>query len=130
MTMLHVKPTETTPALTFDYQANRFSIEGESYPENVRDFYGDPIRELKSHLDGLKDQDVEFSLSFRYFHSSTARVLYGLFDALEECAAAGNTVNVIWQYEAEDENMEEMGEDLGDCLDRAHFKLCPKAEAK
>lgn len=125
MNKLHVKPTETTPELNFDYDANRYSIEGESYPENVKNFYREPVRDLKEHLSSLEKADLQFTFSFRYFHSSTARILYTLFEALEECAAAGNTVKVIWRYEAEDENMEEMGEELGDCLEKAGFELQP-----
>ena len=45
-----------------------------------------------------------------------------LFEALEEAAASGNKVTITWVYEAGDDNIKELGEDLEE-LSYAKFML-------
>ncbi|CCQ75543.1 DUF1987 domain-containing protein [Magnetospira sp. QH-2] len=113
--------TSSHPEIDFDFDANRFFIGGYSYPENVKTFYDPVIDPLNQHLRGLSGATIEFRFAFNYFHSSTAQVLYSLFDRLDNCADAGNTVSIIWLHQADDEDMQEMGADFGDDLDHASF---------
>ena len=41
-------------------------------------------------------------------------------------AASDNTVTVNWIYDAEDDNMEELGEDFGEDLEDATFNMVVK----
>ncbi len=38
MQTIHLTPTECTPAVEFDFAAQRFSLRGESWPENAAAF--------------------------------------------------------------------------------------------
>lgn len=125
MSILSVSATERSPEITFDFGNNVFLIKGESYPEDVKEFYGPPVEQLEKHLDALKGAEVSFTFEFVYFNSSTAKILMNLFDLLDATAMRGNKVTVTWGFEAEDDNMEELGEEFGEDLEYAKFNLVP-----
>ena len=123
METIIIKATERSPEVNFDFDANTFAIKGESYPEDVTEFYGDLLLKLELHLSNLNGETVNFTFELIYFNSSSAKVLMSLFDMLEEIAEEGNTVNVVWLYESDDDNMEELGEEFGEDLEAANLKM-------
>lgn len=123
MENINIAAGERTPEVAFDFEENRFALRGESYPEDVSAFFGPVIAKLEEHLDALEGASVQFDFEFVYFNSSTAKVLMGLFDKLEEAASDGNTVHIRWLYEEDDENMQELGEEFGEDLENAQFEL-------
>jgi hypothetical protein len=120
---IKIDGAERSPEIDFDFEANTFHLKGESYPEDITAFYGQVIDTLEEHLAGLKGATVRFTFELIYFNSSTAKVLMGLFDSLDETAGNGNDVTVIWVHESDDDNMEEMGEEFGEDLEHAKFEL-------
>ncbi len=126
MENIKISPTERTPEIDFDFSHNIFKIAGESYPENVNDFYDDILEKLKRHLSQLSNATVILNFELIYFNSSTAKVLMELFDLMEEAAEEGNRVEVNWIYESDDDHMEELGEEFGEDLEKAMFNLKTK----
>ena len=126
MENITITATDRTPEINFDFDANAYSISGESYPENVSEFYDTLMEKLTSHLAAQNDAEIEFNFEFIYFNSSSAKVLFDLFDLMEETAENGNKVTVNWIYEADDDHMEEMGEEFGEDLEKAKFNLKAK----
>ena len=120
---IRIDGAERSPEIDFDFEANTFHLKGESYPEDITAFYGQIIDTLEEHLAGLKGATVRFTFELIYFNSSTAKILMGLFDSLDETARNGNDVTVIWVHERDDDNMEEMGEEFGEDLEHAKFEL-------
>ncbi|GAB6054459.1 DUF1987 domain-containing protein [Magnetospira thiophila] len=114
---------QRTPGIEFDFAANRFLISGESYPENVTEFFGSLIGDFQQHLESQSGADIFFTFRLKYFNSSTAKVLMLILESLDETASRGNKVTVIWCYEADDDNMMEMGEEFGEDLENADFQL-------
>jgi len=125
MDTIILEATERSPELTFDFNSGNFSLKGESYPEDITEFYGQPLKSLEEYLEGLQGATVNFSFELIYFNSSSAKILMSMFDMLEEAAEAGNTINIQWVYEADDDNMEELGEEFGEDLDAANFTMKP-----
>ena len=123
MDNIKIEATERAPAVDFDFAASTFSLSGESYPEDVTAFYGPLVEKLEAHLESLDGGTVTFNFAFIYFNSSTAKVLMGLFDTLDEAAGNGNTVTINWAYEEDDDNMEELGEEFAEDLENATFNL-------
>lgn len=123
MENIKIEATERSPQIHFDFGANTFSLKGESYPEDVSAFFGPVIGTLEEHFGTLNGADVTFTFDLIYFNSSTAKVLMGLFDTLDEAAENGNNVSIIWSYEEEDDNMEELGEEFGEDLEHAKFEM-------
>jgi hypothetical protein len=123
MNNISIEATERAPAIDFNFEANTFVIKGESYPEDVTDFYGPLIDNLESHLRSQQSASISFLFDLIYFNSSSAKIFMGLFDLLEEVAIEGNDVTVTWQFEEGDDNMEELREEFGEDLVRASFSL-------
>ena len=81
------------------------------------------IDQLEEHLSSLDTAEVSFDIELIYFNSSSAKVLMGLFDTLDEVAKAGNRVTITWTYDEDDDNMQEMGEVFSEDLEHAQFRL-------
>jgi len=118
-----IDATERSPGIDFKFDSNSFVIKGESYPEDVNEFYGSLIESLEAHFEGLEGAEVDFQFELIYFNSSTAKILMGLFDLLDETAEKGNQVRVSWRHDEDDDNMEELGEEYGEDLEHAEFEL-------
>jgi len=123
MTIISLARTTRTPAVEFDFETNRFSLLGESYPEDISEFYGPIVKPLEAHLRNQKGADISFKFEFLYFNSGTAKVVMQLFDMLEQGAANGNSVAIIWAYEKDDDNIQEIGEEFAEELKYAKFIL-------
>ncbi|MYL85007.1 DUF1987 domain-containing protein [Desulfovibrio aerotolerans] len=123
MSIIHIEATERSPELHFDFDANEFYLRGESYPEDIKEFYGSPITQLQDHLGAIENAALQFTFHFLYFNSSTAKIIMGLFDLLDAAAARGNRVDITWAFEKDDDNLEELGEEFGEDLKHASFKL-------
>ncbi|MBF0161993.1 MAG: DUF1987 domain-containing protein [Magnetococcales bacterium] len=126
MATLQIDGTDRTPQVCFDFDNNRFSLVGESYPEDVAEFYGDLLSQLTAHFDTLRGEALQFDFNLVYFNSSTAKVVMRLFEALEEAAQQENRVVVNWHHEEDDDNMREMGEEFSEDLHKAQFNLLVK----
>jgi SiaC family regulatory phosphoprotein len=112
-----------SPEIDFNLTENTFLIKGESYPEDVNDFYGPIMENLKDHFDALDGGKAMFVFELIYFNSSTAKILMNLFDLLDEAAEAGCDISIEWRHEEDDDNMEEFGEEFGEDIEHASFEL-------
>ncbi len=95
----------------------------------MAEFFGPLVAELNEYLKGLGGSgDVRFNFRLVYFNSSTAKILIGLFDALEGAAKTGVQVRLAWYYDPEDDTMKEFGEELSEELEHAEFELIARGE--
>ena len=128
MDNIFIKQGTRSPEVTFDFSQNVFEIKGESYPEDVNEFYGNIMDKLEKHLSDSRDAHIKFLFEFIYFNSSTAKILMTLFELLDEAASKGNTIEITWRYERDDDNMQELGEEFSEELEHASFNLEPMDE--
>ena len=92
MDNIKITATDRSPEIDFDFENNIFLIQDESYPEDVPAFYGPILDRLEEHLESLNGAIVRIGLELIYFNSSTAKVLMGLFETLDEVTEDGNEV--------------------------------------
>ncbi|MDV7339619.1 DUF1987 domain-containing protein [Terasakiella sp. A23] len=123
MENIKLASTERSPEVDFDFEKNVFFLRGESYPEDVNEFYGPVMEKLESHFEAQSGQDITFTFELIYFNSSTAKILMALFELFDETCEAGNQVSIKWAYEEDDDNMLELGEEYGEDLEHASFEL-------
>ncbi len=123
MANLKTDATDRLPEIDFDFQKLVFRIRGESYPEDVTAFYGPILEKLAASLEGASGKAVEFNFELIYFNSSSAKVILGIFDQLDEAAGAGSDVTINWYYDAEDDTMEELGQEFAEDLESAKFNM-------
>jgi ABC-type amino acid transport substrate-binding protein len=107
-----VAATRTSAEIDFRFDENALSIKGESYPENAAAFFAPVIEQLRAYLAARTDAVITVDVALTYFNSSSTKMLFSIFDALDESAQAGNRVVLNWYRDEEDETIAEFGEEL------------------
>ena len=123
MQNLDIPPTTRTPAVTFDFGQHHLKIKGESYPEDVTEFYGPVFSALDAYLTNLGHGKCRFDFELIYLNSSSAKAIMMLMDKLDLAASKGAMVDIYWHYDKEDDTMQELGEEFGEDLENAKFHL-------
>jgi hypothetical protein len=119
-TDLYIAATADSPEVDFRFSANTLSLKGESYPENAAAFYDDIIAQTHAYLaNGAGPVKVDVALT--YFNSSSTKMLFNLFDALNEAAERGTQVVLNWYHDADDDTIQEFGQELHDDFSAIEF---------
>ena len=119
---INLDGTDNAPGVAFDFEANHFRLTGMCFMEDVSGFFDPITTPFEKHVAALSGADVTFEFGLHYFNSSAARVVLMLFDFLDEVAAKGNAVSIVWHHE-DDEDMIEQGEEFGEDLEHATFTI-------
>jgi len=111
MQTIQLAATDCTPCVEFDFDAQRFTLKGESWPENAAAFY----RPLQSALESWQPragEAAEVAIALSYFNSSSTKMLFGLLAQFNQLAQQGYAIQLHWHYDAEDDVSEEFGQEL------------------
>lgn len=127
MDNFYIAATSTSPEVDFRFDQNVLTLRGESYPENAAAFYAPVTEQLRTYLAGCNDSSITVDVTLTYFNSSSTKMLFSVFDALDEAASSGNRVLVNWFRDAEDETILEFGEELQADFTAIQFTDCPVA---
>lgn len=110
---LYIAGTSSTPLVDFRFDQHQLRLEGESYPENAAAFYGPLIDQTKNYVAGRGvGDDVEMHVDLSYFNSSSTKMLFSLFDLLNQGADRGVDIALHWYHDREDDIAEEFGQEL------------------
>lgn len=120
---LDIESTARTPLVVFDFANNHLKIAGESYPEDVTEFYGPVFAALDDYLGRLGEESCRVDFELIYLNSSSAKAVMMLMDKLDAAAKNGASVDIHWFYDQEDDIMQELGEEFGEDLENATFHL-------
>ena len=112
MDNFYIEATATSPEVDFRFDQHLLSMKGESYPENAAAFYAPIVQQLRAFLNAKAGATITANIALAYFNSSSTKMLFSIFDALDQSAEAGNRIEVNWYYEEEDETIFEFGEEL------------------
>ncbi|MEB0041935.1 MULTISPECIES: DUF1987 domain-containing protein [unclassified Pseudomonas] len=112
MDNLHIAATATSPEVDFRFDQHLLSLKGESYPENAAAFYAPIIHQLRAYLATCDGVVITANVALAYFNSSSTKMLFSIFDALDRSAQSGNRVQMNWYHDEEDETILEFGEEL------------------
>ena len=123
MQSLSIPASIRTPAIDFDFGKNYLKLSGESYPEDVTEFYHPVFSALDTYLATLGPGSCRFDFELIYLNSSSAKAVMMLMDKLDAAAAKGATVDIYWFYDEKDDSMRELGEEFGEDLENAKFHL-------
>lgn len=119
MDSLKIEPKHDSPLVLFDPENDYFSMSGTMHPENIQKFM-DPILDWMAKFGNSKDpgsMNITTEFFFRYLNSSSYKYLINVLEKLVDYQNKGAKVNVIWKYEADDEDMRDRGEDLFEFTD-------------
>ena len=114
MDPLFIAASPTSPEVDFRFDQHTLSIKGESYPENAAAFYGPVIARVQAYLDQCSEAEITVHVSLAYFNSSSTKMLFSFFEALNDAAMAGNQVRLNWYHDEDDDTILEFGQELQD----------------
>lgn len=123
MDLLNIPATGRTPGIAFDFASGHLRLTGESYPDDVANFFGPVFTALRAYLAEPAKEPIRFDMELLYFNSSSAKALMNIFQMLETVAQGGRPVAVTWCHEEGDESMQELGEDFAEDLRHVAFSL-------
>ena len=107
--------TPKTPKLSFDPESGVFEISGRSIPENSTDFYDPLLNWLDKYIEAPQEM-TNVTINLEYFNTSSSKCLIEIFRRFEKLKINGNSINVKWFYEEEDEDMFESGQDFREII--------------
>lgn len=125
MENLYIAATATSPEVDFRFDQHQLSLNGESYPENSAAFYTPVIQSLSAYLATCGNAEITVDIALSYFNSSSTKMLFSIFDALDLAAKAGNKVLLNWYHDDEDETILEFGQELQADFDAIEIIYCP-----
>lgn len=108
MENLIIGKTIKTPGVSFNYKDGELLIEGISIPENTIDFYKDVMVWLQEYAD-KPNASSTLILKLEYFNTSTSVILLNIFKIFSQIK--NSDLNILWYFEEDDIEMEEVGED-------------------
>ena len=100
--------TSLTPKINFDFTAGILEISGRCVPENSRQFFLPFFEVLNKYALSPKPL-TKVVIELEYFNTSSSKEILDVFRVLMDIKEKGNTVNIFWRYEEEDEEMRETG---------------------
>ena len=123
---LYLAATADSPEVDFRFDTHQLLLRGESYPENAAMFYGDIIKRVQNYLAQLDvNAKVTVDVALIYFNSSSTKMLFSLFDALNTAAKRGAHIVLNWHHDPEDDTIEEFGFELRDDFTALEFHDLP-----
>jgi hypothetical protein len=125
MNNFFIAATASSPEVDFRFDQHLLSIKGESYPENAAVFWGDVIGVLREYLqEDHAGATITAHVALAYFNSSSTKMLFALFGALNEKARAGTPVELLWYHDEEDDTIFEFGQELQEDFSDLAFNDC------
>lgn len=101
-----IDATDRSPLVLLDRENSVLKIEGRSYPEEGMDFF-DPIILRFKTLQKSESPIQTIHVRLEYYNSATSKALAELFQGLMSAKRAGVDAKVIWEYEEEDDGIQE-----------------------
>jgi hypothetical protein len=116
--------TGSTPYVLIDEDRNYMRFEGESFHENVIDFFRDIIDWLKRYLES-NFESFTFDCEMKYINSSTTKLLFNMLQSMDDCSAGGSSITVNWIVSDDNDIIMECGEDFKEEMPHITFNILP-----
>jgi len=110
MENLFIPKTNKTPEVNFQLDGS-MTMTGVSIPENVLSFY-QPIIDWLQNFESENLNSVCLTLTLDYLNTSSLRILLDILEIIDNYKNKGATIKFIWKYEADDDDLLELGQDI------------------
>ena len=111
--MLKIKAGKTTPEVTISIEECIFKIKGNSFSNDIDDFYRPIIDYIDKNFDKLNcELNCEFFLGV--FNSVTYKYILNMMTKFMNLNKNGKKIKVTWLFDSDDEDNRESAEDIKD----------------
>jgi hypothetical protein len=114
MNDIYIARTSNSPEVSFDFSKNTMTMTGEAYPENANDFFHPLLMSLEQYLNAADGKHIEFNFRLTYLNSAATKMIYTMFELLNESARTKNSIVLNWYHDEEDDAIMEFGEGVRD----------------
>lgn len=111
MTDFSIAGTQSTPEIRSDWEAGVLHMQGDSYPENSFEMFGQVLDWIEKYLREA-GRPLTLQLHLLYLNTSSIKALMDIFDQLEAAHLDGKTVHVEWHYDPRNERVAELAEEF------------------
>ncbi|GAA0520985.1 biofilm regulation phosphoprotein SiaC [Pigmentiphaga sp. GD03639] len=111
MSNLTITGSQSTPAISGDWEAGVLTMAGDSYPENSFDLFNQVIDWVERFLAETR-RPLSLELHLLYLNTSSVRAIMDVFDLLEDAHGRGHPVAVNWHYDRRNERVAELAEEF------------------
>ena len=125
MNGIRIKATDKSPGVYFSPAEGKFEMEGNSWPENARSFFASIQYKLREYFKNLAQEaepheyphhSISFIFKLAYLNSSSTKYLSDLLALVGTFYMKGIAIKIYWYFEAGDEDMKEIGEELSELI--------------
>ncbi len=114
---LIIDGSNKTPTIKLYFETGSIEISGKSIPENSIGFY-QPVYSWIDTYAAKPSSKTEIKIQLEYFNTSSSKCLLDIFRKFEAIKKSGKSdIEVLWHYEADDEDMMEAGDDYNSLVD-------------
>jgi hypothetical protein len=110
---LYIKASNDSPEVDFKYTFNQLTMSGEAFPEDASRFFYPVIMGLVEFLK-VNTKPINFNFKLTYFNSASTKMLFNIFQLLNEHAASLQPVILNWIYDEEDDTIKDFGDDIAE----------------
>ena len=110
---LFIKEGKNTPKVFGNIDASEISFEGNSYPENVLQFYS-PIVQWIDEFNQSSDS-IKIVCKFYYIASSSVIAFLKLLQKIESTFKQDG-ISIVWKFEEGDDDIRKIGQDYSTIL--------------
>lgn len=110
MKRLEISPSNNTPHIILDVDANNILIEGKSFPEDSKEFYR-PVIEWMDELKTTSPPKINICFNLFYLSSSSIISIKQFLMKAVEIANGGAQITIMWSYDEDDDDIKKTGED-------------------
>ncbi|MEX0589114.1 MAG: biofilm regulation phosphoprotein SiaC [Cyanobium sp.] len=108
---LSLAPTQSTPAVTAEWDSGVLVMTGESYPENTYEIFDNIIGWVEEFLHS-EQRPLKVELKLNYLNTSSIRAMIDIFDRLQSASDDGKIIEVCWFYDSRNPRSAELGEEF------------------
>jgi hypothetical protein len=117
MEHLIINKTDDTPEIDFNPSTKELKISGRSLPEDVTTFYA-PVLAWLDELEETPSGTFKFIVNLEYFNTASSKLILDILMRLEDIHTGGsNTIEIIWNYDKRDTDMEEAAEEYSELVE-------------
>jgi len=122
MSDIYIARTTYSPEVNFLFSSHQLTMTGEAYPENANEFFHPLLTGLERYLKSVDSKDIHFNFQLTYFNSAATKMLFSLFELLNESACTSNRVILNWYHDEDDDTILEFGQDMHDEFKALDFR--------
>lgn len=98
-----IEKTKSTPSVYFNNKGILI-LSGVSYPEHADDFYTPLLKKMNEYTE--ENKNLSLTIEMEYINTSSSKYILELMKIILDKDV---NLNIIWCYEEDDEDMEELG---------------------